>query len=241
MHCRNCGAALSGPYCAACGQPRLAGRLTLAGLATDVARRVFRFDRAFGVTAWRMVRAPGRLVSDYLSGRREDLLDPVQFLISSVFVQVVVSAFTHWAAPAVGRTSALAWLGQLSGVVAIKVLNIFWMGSLWRLMFRARRYNLAEIFVFAMYAFGTVGLLWALLPLVDLAVPYPLGANPLVVLTASLGLETAYMTYAIRQFSGLPLWECLSRVIVVLTVGYALLIGIVGADHVANVLLPPDS
>ena len=59
----------------------------------------------------------------------------------------------------------------------------------------------------------------------------PLGANPLVVRAAALGLEIAYMTYAISQFSGLSLWECLSRVIVVLTVGYALLIGIVGGSR----------
>jgi len=32
-------------------------------------------------------------------------------------------------------------------------------------------------------------------------VPYPLGAKPLAVPAASLGLEIAYMTYASRQFS----------------------------------------
>lgn len=74
--------------------------------------------------------APAHLVAAYLAGRREGVLGPVQYLLSCVFVQLAVSAFTRWAAPAVGRTPALAWLGQLSGVLAIKVLNILWMGSL---------------------------------------------------------------------------------------------------------------
>lgn len=92
-----------------------------------------------------------------------------------------------------------------------------------------------------MYGFGTAGLLWAVLPLVDLAVPYPLGANPVVVLSASLGLETVYLTYAIQGFSRLSAWECLSRVVIVLAVGYALLVGVLGVDNVAHVLLPPES
>ena len=201
-------------------------------------RRVFRFDKAFAVTVWRMLREPGQLVPDYLAGRRAGYLDPIHYLFSSVFVQVVVGSFTLLVAPAVGRTSAYGWLGRLGGVVAIKALTIFWMGTVWRVLFRPLRYNLAEIYVFAMYAFGTTGLLWALLPLADLAVPYPLGANPLTVLGVTLGVEVAYMTYAIWQFSGLALWECAVRVTVVLVVGYALLIGLIGTDQVAHILLP---
>ena len=45
------------------------------------------------------------------------------------------------------------------------------------------------------------------------------------------------MTYAIWQFSGLALWAC-AVVTVVLVVGYALLIGLIGADQLAHILLP---
>src|SRR5580700_5848074 len=77
--CSNCGAALTGEFCAACGQRRLE-RLTLGGFATDVVRRVFRFDKALAVTVWRMLREPGRLVNDYLAGRRSGYLDPLHYL-----------------------------------------------------------------------------------------------------------------------------------------------------------------
>jgi hypothetical protein len=238
QYCSSCGAALTGEYCAACGQRRLAGRLTLPQLASEVGRRVLRFDKAFALTVWRMLREPGRLVPDYLAGRRAGYLDPIQYLLSCVFVQLAVTGFTHWAAPAWQRDSALRWLGQLGGVAAIKVFTIFLMGALWRVLFRPLRYNLAEIYVFAMYAFGTTGLLWALLPLADLAVPYPLGASAVTVLAVTLAVEVLYMTYAIWQFSALPLWQCGARVLLVLLAGYALLIGVLGAQPVAHLLLP---
>jgi hypothetical protein len=237
-HCRSCGALLSGEYCAACGQRRLASRLTLGSFLGDVLKRVFRLDREFAITFFRMLREPGRLVPDYLAGRRAGYLDPFQYFFSSVFVQLVVSALTHWLAPAVNRASAFGWLGQLGGVVAIKLLNVFWLGMLWRLFYRQVRYNLAEIYVFGMYAFGTTGILWAALPLIDLAIPYPLGADAVTVLWVTLGIEVLYMTYAIWQFSGLALWRCVGRVVVVLIAGYALLIGVFGAGPIAHLLLP---
>lgn len=86
-------------------------------------------------------------------------------------------------------------------------------------MFRARRYNLAELYVFA-----TVCLRHGGSALVGAAAggsggPYPLCAQPLIVLRVSLSLEVVYLTYAIRQFSGLSLLECLSPVVTMLMVG----------------------
>ncbi len=237
-YCKNCSIPLAGEYCHQCGQRRVDGKLTLGSFFADVARRVFRFDKAFAVTLWRMLVAPGRLVPDYLEGKRAGYLDPIQYFISSVFVQFVVTATTQDLAPILGRESAIAWLGQLTGVVAVKVLTIFWMGTLWRFMFRPTRYNLAEIYVFALYAFGTTGLLWSVLPLVDIAVPYPLGANAIVVTAVTLVVEIAYMTYAIWQFGKIPFWNCAMRVTAVLAVGYLLLVAIVGVEHVAHFLLP---
>lgn len=238
--CSNCGAPLSGEYCSACGQRRSHGRLTLGALVSEVIRRVLHFDKAFAVSFWRMLREPGRLVPDYLTGRRGGILDPIHYLTASMFLQVAVASFTHFVAPVVGRISAVGWLGRLGGVMAIKVLFIFGMGLLWRLLFRPLRYNLAEIYVFAMYAFGTTGILWALLPLIDLAVPYPLGADPMTVLLVTLGIEIAYGTYAIWQFGNVPIWWCAIRVAAVLGAGYALLIGVLGPGYLSNMLLPAN-
>jgi hypothetical protein len=238
-HCPNCNTPLFGEFCHACGQRQLAGRLTLNAFFDDVLRRVFRFDRAFVRTAWRMLRSPGTLVSDYLGGRRGLLLDPLHFFISSVFVQFVVAAATRAIAPLVFRESALGWLERLGGIVAIKILIIFWIASIWRLLFRPIRYNLAEIYVFATYVFGTTGLLWAFVPIVDLIVPFPLGESPLVVSTVTLGIELVYTSHAVSQFARLPLWQSALRVGIVLAVGYGTLVAIVGIERAIVFLLPP--
>jgi Protein of unknown function (DUF3667) len=236
--CANCATPLLGTYCHACGQRRLE-RLTLREFLEDVLRRVFRFDKALAQTFWRMLKGPGALAADYLEGRRRGILDPLHFFISSVFIQFMIAALTRAAAPLVDRTSALAWVERIGGIVAVKILIIFWMASIWRLLFRAVRYNLAEVYVFATYVYATIGLLWALVPLVDLVVPVPLGVNDLAVTSATMAIEVAYVSYAVRGFARLPLWLSVLRVTVVLAIGYTLLGLLIGAEDVLKLLLPP--
>jgi hypothetical protein len=238
-HCPNCLTPLVGEFCHACGQRRLAQRLTVRAYIDDVLRRVFRFDRAFVHTAWGMLRAPGASVANFIEGRRGRMLDPLHFFISSVFIQFVIAGVTRAIAPLVFRESALGWLERLGGVVAFKILIIFWVASIWRLLFRQIRYNLAEIYVFATYVFGTTGLLWAVVPIIDLIMPLPLGRDPIVVAGVTVGIELAYTSYAVAQFARLPWWRSVLRVTVVLAVGYGSLVGIVGFQRAIALLLPP--
>lgn len=235
--CPDCAEPYVGDFCHRCGQRRQE-RLTLHAFLHDVRRRVFRLDVAFAHTLWRMLRDPGELVRGYLDGRRLGSLDPIQFFITSVFVQVIVAALTQALAPMIDRLSALNWLSRLGGMVAFKILIIFWLGTLWRLLFRGGRYNLGEIYVFATYALGATNLLWALLPLIDLIVTLPLGDNPALVTGVTLGVESAYVIYAVTSFSRQPLWKCALRVGVVLALGYGLLSVLVGLERTIGIVGP---
>jgi hypothetical protein len=239
QQCPNCQTSLLGDYCHTCGQRRIDGRLTTAEFFTDVLRRVFRFDRAFATTFLGMLRAPGDTVLAQLEGRRKGLLDPLHFFFSSVFIQFAIGAFTRYVAPLVGRDSALGWVERVGGVVALKILVILWVASIWGLLFRRIRYNMAEIYVFATYVFGTTGLLWAVVPVVDLLVPFPLGASTLVVAAVTLSIEVGYTTYAVVRFARLPWPVSFARVAVVLTVGYGALVGLVGLQETVDLMLPP--
>jgi hypothetical protein len=77
-----------------------------------------------------------------------------------------------------------------------------------------------------------------LLPLADLAVPYPLGADPNTVLLMTVAIEISYLSYAVWRFSGLAAWESVVRVTLVLGAGYALLVAPLGAEYLARLLLP---
>jgi hypothetical protein len=213
--------------------------LTPKELFADVSRRVFRFDKAFATTLLGMLRKPGRIVVAHLEGRRAGLLDPLQFFISSVFVQFVIGGLTRLVAPLVGRESALGWLERVGGVVALKIFVIFLMASIWGLLFRRMRYNMAEIYVFATYAFATTGILWTLVPLLDLLIPVPLGASRLVVAIVTLSIEIIYMTYAIAQFTPMPAWQSFARISIVLAIGYGGLVGLFGVERTIALFATP--
>lgn len=113
-------------------------------------------------------------------------------------------------------------------MVAFQALAILWMGTVWRLMFRPG----------AITSPRASGLLWALLPLADLAMPYPLGADPSTVLLVTAGIEVSYLSYAVWRFSGLALCQSVVRVTLVLGAGYALLVALLGPEYLARLLLP---
>lgn len=237
--CPNCNTPLIGEFCHVCGQRRLPGRLTLRVLLDDVGRRIFRLDRMFALTFWHMLRRPGQVVMDHLGGRRRHALDPLHYFISSVFVQFVIAAITRIVAPLAADQTGTEWIGRLGGIVGVKILIIFWMASIWRLLFRQIRWNLAEIYVFAIYAFATITLLWSAVPLVDLLLPVSFGSSPVAVSSVMFAIELAYTAYAVQQFSGLTIGQSATRVGIVLTLGYAVLVGMVGFEGAAVLLLPP--
>ena len=229
--CGTCGTLLIGEYCHSCGQRRLFGRLTGTSFIADVVKRVMRVDASFVVTLWRCLRAPGSLVNDYLAGRRARMLDPLQYFISSVFIQIIVSGVTTAVAPLLNRESAESWLGQLGGMVAIKILFILWAGTLWRTLFRSRRFGLGEIYVFTTYAMATTGVLWSSLPIADLLIPVVLARSEIWVAAITLGIEVIYLTYAVRDWTKRPVWQVLLGVSSILIAGYSILAYFIGVNH----------
>jgi len=236
--CASCGVTLVGPYCHACGQKRIATRISVREFLADIVKRVLRFDRAFLSTLARALRSPGALSSDYLAGRRRGILDPVHYYVSTVFFGFVVAALTGLLAPLMDRLSALNWLGAIGGIVVMRIVGVFLMGGMWQLMFRSGRHNLAETYVFALYGYGTIGVLWTFLPLIDLAVPMSLGESPMIVAAVCLALEAGYFTLGIRNYAQVPLFGAAWRVVLVFTLVYGGLYLLGGSSWYQYLLAP---
>ena len=86
--CANCGAPLSGRYCAACGQRAVEDRdFSVIRLSRDWLAATFSLDSRGLVTLRRLLFAPGRLSVDYMAGRRSATYSPFQIfvLVSLVF------------------------------------------------------------------------------------------------------------------------------------------------------------
>ena len=238
-NCPNCDAVLIGAYCHECGQKRLASRLTAREFFGDILRRVFRYDKALLHTFSLALRRPGALADDYLEGRHRGILDPVQYYVSSVFLQFVVVVLTRSLAPLMERMSALNWLGTIGGIAATRIVAVFVLGGLWQLLYRPTRRNLAENYVFALYAFATVGILWSLLPLIDLAVPAALGESPGVIAAVCLALEACYFVFAVSGFARTSIFDAAWRIAIVFAIVYGALFLLGGEAHWHRYLLPP--
>ncbi len=94
--CQNCGAALTGPYCAGCGQKADVHR-TLFAFGHDLAHSVFHFDgkiwRTLPLLAWK----PGELTRRYVHGERVKFVSPFALFLFSIFLMVAIFS---WAGPA---------------------------------------------------------------------------------------------------------------------------------------------
>ena len=88
-NCLNCGAALQGAYCHACGQPGHIHR-TLAAFWHDLAHGVLHFEgkiwRTLPMLAWR----PGELTRRYIAGERARFVSPMALFLFSVFLMFAI-------------------------------------------------------------------------------------------------------------------------------------------------------
>ena len=222
--CRNCDTLLLGPYCHQCGQRHFDEIISTNAYVRDVAQRVYRFDGRFLDTIRRCLLAPGGVVTDYLEGRRSKIVDPLQYFAACLFVQYILAWAARKLTALSGQEYLINWQEHFSGFVAARFLFIFWFGTLWHLMFPHGKRKLSEILIFATYAFPTVGLMWALLPFIDLVMPVALGATRGVVLWIKFIVELCYFIFAVHTFGRVPLWLTTLRCILVLGTGNALLL-----------------
>jgi Protein of unknown function (DUF3667) len=74
--CANCGAALQGKYCHACGQPIKGMIRPLSGLTADVIDSVFNIDSRILRTLGPLLFKPGFLTTEYFIGRRQRYVTP---------------------------------------------------------------------------------------------------------------------------------------------------------------------
>lgn len=118
--CPNCSAELTGRYCSACGQERIGGRdLSARRFFHDLADEVGTLRVKFKtLETLRALFVPGLLTSEYLAGRRQRYLTPLQLYL-------VCAAVFFLAAPIAGfRLTSMIdadRTGDLARLVAMRV------------------------------------------------------------------------------------------------------------------------
>jgi hypothetical protein len=85
-HCQNCGAALSGPYCSACGQHDVDYHRSLWPILEDSLEGFLHVDGKFFRTVRWLFTRPGLLTREFIAGRRVTYTQPLRLYIFASFL-----------------------------------------------------------------------------------------------------------------------------------------------------------
>jgi hypothetical protein len=90
--CLNCGAALSGAFCAACGQRDVPPYPSVRELATDAFQELSGWDGRIATTVRALLARPGKLTVEFLEGRRARYLSPLRLYLTASVAYFVLAA-----------------------------------------------------------------------------------------------------------------------------------------------------
>lgn len=92
--CLNCGSALSGPFCAECGQRAVPAHPTLRELFGEAFAEFSGWDGKFAETLKTLVRKPGQLTLEFLAGRRSRFISPLRLYLTASLVYFLLAETT---------------------------------------------------------------------------------------------------------------------------------------------------
>lgn len=93
-NCENCGRALLGDFCYACGQPVKGLVRHFSSIIGDFADSVLNLDTRLPRTIWPLLAKPGFLTTEYFAGRRVRYVSPVRLFVFISIVTFFVAQFT---------------------------------------------------------------------------------------------------------------------------------------------------
>lgn len=95
-HCINCSLAVAGPgqkFCPGCGQPTPAHRIDWHFLGHELEHSVLHMDRGILYSLRQLMLRPGRLMRDYIDGRRGNHVKPLLLIMVSAAAVVLFNRF----------------------------------------------------------------------------------------------------------------------------------------------------
>ena len=89
-HCLNCGTELQGMYCHVCGQEATSKTPTISAFVLEYFNNAFIWDSQFFKTIWALIRRPGHLTNEYLSGKFVSQEHPLKLNMFLLFVFITL-------------------------------------------------------------------------------------------------------------------------------------------------------
>ena len=92
-HCLNCGSELQGMYCHVCGQQATSKTPTIPEFIIEYINNAFIWDPRFFKTTWNLIRRPGYLTNEFLSGKFASQEHPLKLNMFLLFVFITLFVF----------------------------------------------------------------------------------------------------------------------------------------------------
>jgi hypothetical protein len=229
--CLNCGAEVTGKYCHHCGQEAVVKRLEVKTIFHDVTHSILHWEHSILKTFKELLINPGKTVKKYISGSRKSFVKPFSYFI---FIQTIYVLFLHWLSGKYFAFVNVAFnnsagmetkAAEVQNIVStyINYLNYFIpfvFAFYFKLFFKKRTgVNYAESLASAFYWMGTVmvfSVIIMLLSLIDIRIWNARSLASLI-----------YLSYALIQFSEMPVLRGIIRSFFTVTLSYLTFVAII--------------
>lgn len=96
MKCQNCDSDFSSPFCPECGQKQTAPGFSLTEVFTEFLSGLYNAEAPIVRTFVHMIQSPGKMVGDYISGKRKAYMSPIKFFLFGVAFYFFVRWILDW-------------------------------------------------------------------------------------------------------------------------------------------------
>lgn len=92
MKCITCDFEHTENYCAQCGEKSGSKKITMSSLVADAFSSITNMDKGILFNIKTLILNPRKIATDYIAGKRKEILNPISFLIVSVSIYLIVLA-----------------------------------------------------------------------------------------------------------------------------------------------------
>jgi len=160
--CKNCETNFQGVFCPNCGQSAAVKRITFKDTLADFTDTMFSVDAPLFFTIVSLFKNPGRMLREFLQGKRKTYYKPVAFFVLMTILYLVIRGIVGFD-PLTESAIRIEGTGNPTLVEAQQFLFsninkflfvfVFWLGLLLKLFFY-KRYTFAEFWTIAFYMGG---------------------------------------------------------------------------------------
>jgi len=170
-YCNNCKDELTGKYCNSCGQRASVHKITFGETFQDLMDTMFSVNTPLWTTLKMLIKNPGKLFREYLSGKRKSYYKPVAFFILMTVLYLLIRAainfdpFSNSTITVEDNSEGKLLIGAknffLINIDKLLFVFVFSLGLFLKLFF-LKKYLLAEFLAIAFYLMGIYTLITTL-------------------------------------------------------------------------------